>query len=215
MVPNMTGSLRTVPQNRQEIAAAKAAMRARIRTERRLRPRSRQVADGEAIAAVALELPEVRAARCVTVYASTLGEPDTEPLRRSLRRAGVRVLLPVTLPDGLLDWAEDSGELAPARGRGGPEPTGPRLGPDGLHRADVLLVPALAVDTLGARLGQGAGYYDRALVGVATTVPVVAVVHEGELLDAAVEPVPAGPHDVAVDAVLTPQRCLRLPGRRL
>ncbi len=83
------------------------------------------------------------------------------------------------------------------------------------RRADVVIVPALAVDTLGNRLGQGAGYYDRALVVVPTTVPVIAMVHEGELLDAAVEPVPSGPHDVGVDAVLTPQRCLRLPPRQL
>jgi 5-formyltetrahydrofolate cyclo-ligase len=41
----------------------------------------------------------------------------------------------------------------------------------------------------------------------------VALLHEGELLDAAVEPVPAESHDVPVDVAVTPQRCLRLPPR--
>jgi len=50
-----------------------------------------------------LELPEVAAARCVAAYASMPGEPDTTVLRQSLRATGVRVLLPISLPDGHLD----------------------------------------------------------------------------------------------------------------
>jgi len=95
-------------------------------------------------------------------------------------------------------------------GFGGDEPPGPRLGGDGIRLADVVLVPAHAVDTLGRRLGQGAGYYDRALLRLDAGVPVVAVVHDGEVLDAAVEPLPDEPHDVRVHAVVTPKGYLRI-----
>jgi 5-formyltetrahydrofolate cyclo-ligase len=71
-------------------------------------------------------------------------------------------------------------------------------------------MPALAVDTLGHRLGQGAGYYDRTLPLAAPGVPVIAIVNATEVLDAAVESVPTEPHDRRVDAVATPRGCLRL-----
>jgi 5-formyltetrahydrofolate cyclo-ligase len=93
-------------------------------------------------------------------------------------------------------------------------PGGPRLGPAGIREAGVVLAPALAVDTLGNRLGQGGGSYDRALTWLDASVPVLALVHDGEVLDAAVESVPAQDHDRPVDAAVTPRRCLRLPRRR-
>jgi 5-formyltetrahydrofolate cyclo-ligase len=133
-------------------------------------------------------------------------------LRESLAKAGVRVLLPVVLPDGVLDWTEDAGEAnqLPSRGIGGPEPIGPRLGPEAVREVDVMLIPALAVDTLGRRLGQGVGYYDRVLAMLSPAIPVIALVHEEEVLDAAVEPIPTEPHDLPVHAVATPRRCLRV-----
>jgi 5-formyltetrahydrofolate cyclo-ligase len=194
--------------------AAKSAMRGRIRAERRSRSPREQQAVADRLAGVLLELPEIASASCVAGYASTGGEPGTGPLRAALRRFGVRVLLPVVLPDGVLDWAQDDGELRPSAGAGGPEPGGPRLGRSALREARVIIVPALAVDTLGNRLGQGGGYYDRALPQVDPAVPVLALVHDGEVLDAAVEPVPNDAQDQPVDAVVTPQRCLRLPRRR-
>jgi 5-formyltetrahydrofolate cyclo-ligase len=166
--------------------------------------------DAEALAMVVLELPEIQSARCVAAYASMPTEPDTGPLRAALRDAGVRVLLPIVLPDGVLEWAEDSGSLLPATGLGGDQPTGPRLGVQAIGGADVVLAPALAVDTLGNRLGQGAGCYDRALPLAAPGACVIAVVNVAEVLDAAVEPVPAESHDRRVDAVVTSRGCLRL-----
>lgn len=189
---------------------AKAALRSRIRAERRRRPAAQREHDARALANVVIELPEVAASGCVSLYASVGEEPGTTLLRRRLTEAGIRVLLPIVLPDRRLDWAVDDGNLRPVRGIGGPEPRGPRLGEHGIREASTLLVPALAVDTLGHRLGQGAGYYDRALGLVDETVPVIALLHEDEILDAAVEPVPVEPHDRPVDAVATARRCLRL-----
>ena len=188
----------------------KQAMRERIRAERRLREAHRREADAVSLTAVALEQPEIAAARCVAAYASTQNAPGTLALRRTLRSGGVRVLLPVLLDGGHLDWSVDGDDLTAA----GPTAAAHLLGLEGIEQAEVLVVPALAVDTLGNRLGQGAGFYDRMLRMIDPTVPVFALVFEGEVLDAAIEPVPAEPHDRPVDAVLTPMRCLRLPPRR-
>jgi 5-formyltetrahydrofolate cyclo-ligase len=192
------------------LAVAKRALRTRIRAERRSRP-SRQLSPiADALVSVILEIPEVTNADVVALYASVPGEPGTGPLRSALRGAGVRVLLPVMLPDNELTWAIDDGRTVPAPIRGGPVPTSEPLGPAALASADAVLVPALAVDTLGRRLGQGGGCYDRSLRRVHPAAAVVAIVHDEELLDAAVEPVPAGVHDVPAGMVATPTRWLRL-----
>ena len=198
----------------QDIAAAKKAMRARIQAERRRRPEAERQAAAEMLARVVLELPEVAVAGCVTCYASLPGEPGTGPLREALKAAGIAVLLPIVLADGHLEWAVDDGDLVPTGRFGCPEPGGPRLGLEGIGRAQVVIVPALAVDTLGNRLGQGAGCYDRTLRLIDPSVPVYAVVHDDEVLDAAIEPVPATSHDLPVDAAITPHRFLRLASRR-
>jgi 5-formyltetrahydrofolate cyclo-ligase len=203
------GSAAVLPDPRH----VKQAIRARIRVERRLRGPIQRAAEAHGIAAVVLELPEIAAAHCVAAFISAPDAPGTALLRRALRSGGVRVLLPVLLGDGHLDWAVDSGPL-PSPGLDDPEPTGPLLGLEGIGEAQVVIIPALAVDTLGNRLGQGAGFYDRTLRMIEPSVPVFAVVHEGEVLDAAIEPLPVQAHDQPVDAVITPHRCLRLPPRR-
>ena len=66
--------------------------------------------------------------------------------------------------------------------------------------ADLVLVPALAVDQSGLRLGRGGGSYDRALARVGAQVPTVALLYDSELLDR----VPGGPHDQRVRMVARP-----------
>jgi 5-formyltetrahydrofolate cyclo-ligase len=212
-VPNGTSIAMGFPQILSETIAVKAALRDRIRARRRVRTAAERAAAAGALVEIALERPEIQAARCVALYAATPTEPQTAPLRDTLRRLGISVLLPMVRPDGL-EWGWDTGDqLLVSRDLGGPEPAGPSLGPRGVLAADVVLVPALAVDTLGTRLGQGGGYYDAALPMLDRGVPVFAVVHDDEVLDASVEPLPSQEHDVAVDGALTPLRCLCLPGR--
>jgi len=126
-----------------------------------------------------------------TQIASYVGMPD-EPFVTP--RPGW--LLPVLLPDGDLDWARYDGELSRGR-RGVMEPTGERLGVDAVSRCDLVLVPALAVDHAGHRLGKGGGSYDRALRRASGLT--VALLHDGELVDE----VPHEPHDVPVRVVAT------------
>ncbi|GLY14510.1 5-formyltetrahydrofolate cyclo-ligase [Kineosporia sp. NBRC 101677] len=183
----------------------KGTLRRTVRRSRAARsPQERQQTE-IAVAAAALEVEAVRTASCVAVYASLPDEPGTGELRRRLRALGVRVLLPVVLETTTrptLDWAVDAGGLAPTGVLKLLEPTGERLGPDAVTQADVLLIPALAVDTTGLRLGRGRGYYDATLARLNPRTPVFAVVHDDEL----VAEVPAEPHDRRVHGVLTPTR---------
>jgi 5-formyltetrahydrofolate cyclo-ligase len=140
-----------------------------------------------------------RHASVVAAYRPMIGEPGGPALPRDITTLGARVLLPVIRPDRDLDWAEyrSDDDLAPAP-LGLSEPTGPRLGVDAITRADVVLVPALAVDRSGARLGRGGGSYDRALARVRPEQLVIAVLYPGELRPA----IPTESHDRPVDGVM-------------
>ncbi|MGY0067939.1 5-formyltetrahydrofolate cyclo-ligase [Streptomyces sp. QTS137] len=162
-----------------------------------------------ALADRALGLPELTHARTVAAYVSVGSEPGTLALLDALRARGVRVLLPVLLPDNDLDWGAYTGEQSLARVRHGGgrlallEPSGERLGPDAVTGADVVLLPGLAVDARGMRLGRGGGSYDRVLARLERTGahPALVVLLYGTEV---VERVPEEPHDRPVHAVVTP-----------
>ncbi|KQT02286.1 5-formyltetrahydrofolate cyclo-ligase [Cellulomonas sp. Leaf395] len=189
-----------------EVEDVKERLRIAIRNARKIRSVRQREAAAHALVDVVLTIPAVADATCASVYASRVTEPGTGPLLEALAARGVRLLLPV-LGSGLQrDWAEYAGpddlrERAPGRP---PEPGGPTLGAATLADADVVIAPALAVDTTGARLGQGGGWYDRALEHLRPGVPVVALVFPEELYDAEKRPLPRERHDRLVDAVATP-----------
>ncbi|WP_238993015.1 5-formyltetrahydrofolate cyclo-ligase [Jiangella aurantiaca] len=193
------------------VREAKRALRERILARRRDLDATALASAASRLRDVVLGLPEVAAASTVATYVSVGREPGTGPLVEALSDDGVDVLLPVLLPGGDVDWARYTGpqHLVPAA-RGLLEPDGERLGPAAVTAAPVLLVPGLAVDRRGHRLGRGGGSYDRVLARVlGSTTPVFTCVllHDGEVLDI---PVPREPHDVPVDAVATPSGVHRL-----
>jgi 5-formyltetrahydrofolate cyclo-ligase len=148
-----------------------------------------------------LDMPEMSAAGTVAAYYSAGTEPDTRTLVFALWKRGSYVVLPVLLPDGDLDWASYEGPDSLAQGpRGLLEPTDPVRGPGTVARADIVLVPALAVDARGHRLGRGGGSYDRALARVGEQVPTIALLYDAELLPS----VPTEPHDQRVAMVARP-----------
>ncbi|MHC0432535.1 5-formyltetrahydrofolate cyclo-ligase [Streptomyces sp. O3] len=159
---------------------------------------------GAALAERALELAELSAAGTVAAYVSVGREPGTRALLTALHARGVRVLLPVLLPDNDLDWATYEGDERLARaGRGLLEPDGSRLGPDAVLTADAVLLPGLAVDGDGLRLGRGGGSYDRVLArlaGAGADPALVVLLYDHEV----VARVPREPHDRPVHAVVTP-----------
>jgi 5-formyltetrahydrofolate cyclo-ligase len=160
-------------------------------------------ADRETMAAAAvrraLALPELATARVVAAYAAIPPELPTRSLLDRLRARGARVVLPAMRPDGSLGWREYDGTLAPGP-RGTWEAAGPEAALDG---AGAVVVPGVAFDPAGRRLGRGGGGYDRALAAV--RVPVVAVAADAAVVGA----VPTEPHDRPVDVVVTPTRVIR------
>lgn len=176
----------------------KTALRDQLLTSR---SRRSLVEVGEAArrrTAALLALPEVRRAASVAAYASIGTEPGTTALLTALTDAGKRVLLPLLLPDNDLDWAVFRDNLVPAR-RGMLEPVGEPLGVDAIATCDVVLVPGVAVDETGMRLGRGGGSYDRALARVAVGTPTLVLLYDGEVVDR----VPRDPHDRPVTGVAT------------
>ncbi|WP_371548668.1 5-formyltetrahydrofolate cyclo-ligase [Streptomyces sp. NBC_00554] len=161
-----------------------------------------------ALAARALELPELAHARTVAAYVSVGSEPGTLALLDALHARGVRVLLPVLLADNDLDWGAYAGVSSLARVQHGGkmallEPAGERLGPAAVQEADAVLLPGLAVDARGMRLGRGGGSYDRVLARLeraGADPALVVLLYDSEV----VERVPEEPHDRPVHAVVTP-----------
>jgi 5-formyltetrahydrofolate cyclo-ligase len=189
---------------------------AALANRRAIDPATREQWD-RALIEGALDL--TRGLAIVAAYVPMPGEPGGPDLVGRLAVSGPALLLPVLQPDLDLDWARYHGHLAPAsgpstwRGRSAPspkghlrEPVGPRLGPDAVRAAEIALVPALLVDHRGVRLGRGGGSFDRALARLAADIPVVAVLYDGELVDA----LPHEPHDRPVSAALTPSGLIRL-----
>ena len=147
-----------------------------------------------------LAVPEIRAARTVAAYVSVGTEPDTLAILDALPN----VLLPILRPDHDLDWARYDGSLV-AGPHGLLQPAGPRLGISAVCAAEVIIVPALAVDRAGHRLGRGGGSYDRVLARVDAWT--VALIYDDEFL----AEVPTEEHDQRVDAAVTSSRVIRFP----
>ncbi|MGN6330149.1 MAG: 5-formyltetrahydrofolate cyclo-ligase [Motilibacteraceae bacterium] len=193
----------------------KDRLRRELLAARTARPAAGRSPAAQALADRVLALPEVAAMGAggtVTAYVSVGGEPPTSALLAGLAARRLRVLLPVLLPDGDLDWAaltlgDDGAPTLQPGPRGLLEPAGPRLGPAAVTEADVLVVPGLAAGGDGLRLGRGGGSYDRALARARPGALRVLLLWDGELLDR----VPAQPHDERVDVVVTPGATLRLP----
>jgi 5-formyltetrahydrofolate cyclo-ligase len=186
-----------VPAVHQE----KAALRARLLAARSRLSAGQRAEAGRAIRDALLDRPEVQMAGTIAAYYSIGAEPDTRGLVYALWKRGSYVLLPVLRPDGDLDWASYEGpdSLVPGP-RGLREPSEPPRGVGAVARADAVLVPALAVDRAGNRLGRGGGSFDRALARVGPLVPLIALVYDDELIDR----VPAEHHDVKVRAAVSP-----------
>jgi len=181
----------------------KTQLRAEILLARRtLAP---QLHDAEAHA-LSGRLPAlIGAGETVCAYVPVGSEPGSAELIDSLLRREVRVLLPIARHDAAgtpvpLQWGEyRPGGLVEAR-FGLREPAQPWLPAEAIAAATVVLVPALAVDRAGVRLGRGAGFYDRSLPLADQAARLVAVVRDDEIVDR----LPAEPHDVRMTHALTP-----------
>lgn len=197
------------------ISAGKSDLRRRLIAARRVR----SVADRQAARAANTShlLARLSEATCVAAYLPLPTEP-LEPDLLDRLAARTKVLVPVVTGAAPLDWCAYP---APTRkgALGIEEPNGQRLGSGAIAGADAVLVPALAVDPRGHRLGRGGGHYDRTLALQArlfgTAGPVtpgtgrglrIAVLYDDELLDF----VPSDKLDQSVQATVTPRAGFRL-----
>ena len=169
--------------------------------------RNRAEAEGIArqIRALASSMGEVT---LPALFAPTPLEPDMSLTLGLFERA----LLPVLLdeagaPLGAPRWGLwEAGQALVTLGRPPAQPVGEARGAESLKEADLIVIPALAASVDGTRLGQGGGWYDRALMHRSPTTPVVAVIFDDEVVEAGL--IPAEPHDVPVDAIVTPTRTI-------
>ncbi|CAB4910559.1 unannotated protein [freshwater metagenome] len=173
----------------------KAHMRERYRRERR-------EAFVSAVYSNILATPEVMQATIIASYISYGYEPNTIELNRALIKSGKTLLLPRVNKDHIdwIYWDGDSNKLVEKKKI--LEPVGEVVSI--LPAIDVVIVPALRIDRDGYRLGQGGGYYDRALPMMSGWK--IALVHSGEVTS---EILPRESHDIAVDAAATPDLIVR------
>lgn len=128
-----------------------------------------------------------------------------------------RALLPILIDEAGAPyrsprWALwEAGRALVTRGRPPAQPDGEVLGAESLKEANLIIIPALAASVDGTRLGQGGGWYDRALTHRFPGVPVVAVIFDDEVLESGVIPTEA--HDVPIDAIITPTRTIAANAR--
>lgn len=181
-----------------EPAIAKDRLREGLLLRRRARPTAERAAAAEAVAAHLLE--GLRGVRTLAAFVPDPSEPGWGRLPDAYTGLDAEVLLPVIPSTGrVLDWAHYTGGLEDGR-FGLSQPVGPRLGATAIGAAEAVVVPALAVDRFGFRLGRGGGYYDRALVHARAGAVLVTVVFDDER----VPDLPREGHDRPVTAVVTP-----------
>ncbi len=213
--------------------ATKTTLRAEVRSRRRARRAGMPAREAPFTSEFSLSPIPVRdraeaegIARQIGALASSMGgvalpalfvptplEPDMSLALGLFDRA----LLPILLdeagaPLGEPRWGLwEAGQALVTLGRPPAQPVGEARGAESLKEADLIVIPALAASADGTRLGQGGGWYDRALVHRSPGVAVVSVVFDDEVLESGVIPTEA--HDVPIDAIITPTRTITANAR--
>lgn len=190
----------TVPEQKAEV-------RARVKAALRELPAAARAADAERLVERCRDWPTWESARSVLLFYPLSDEPDVTPLIHAALKAGKIVALPRFRSDfGAYEAArlESWQQLTPPARFGVREPEAgcPALP---LKQLDLVLVPGVAFDVFGRRLGRGKGYYDRLLTGFSG-------IKCGAAFDVQVLPtIPGEPHDVTLNCLLTPTRRLEFP----
>ena len=188
-----------VTANSSETSQQKAIVRQRIRTARAVQAPFERAEAGRAIAPGVLEVISPVRPTCIALYFSTASEPSTDELLEELWSRNIQVITPRVDGTALL-WVETERSTPTAVGALGIREA---LGTvTELSDAQVIVLPALAIDPMGHRLGQGGGFYDRALAQFESPPLLIAVVNDTEDH----EDIPVESHDARVDVVVTNAR---------
>jgi 5-formyltetrahydrofolate cyclo-ligase len=177
------------------------ALRHHFRAQRRALSKNAQNQHALAIACTLQAWPELRRARNIGLYRAIDGEVDLTELAVELARAGKQLALPVVGAQKQMRFhAYRPGDTLVANRYQIPEPVAAAEHIEG-RRLDILLVPLVAFDTAGNRLGMGAGYYDRYLSTLAAKPPrTIGVAHETQRSEI---PLPVDSWDISLDRIVT------------
>lgn len=197
---------RTIGYMADRIDDEKRALRAELRERRQSLSEIQRAEASDALTERLLALVDSLGARSVSCYLNTMNEPSTRGFLNEAIARGIRILLPVTRADGLLDWSVADADGTEIPGLFGiPEPEGELLGPIAVGDVDLMIIPAAAVDQSGMRLGWGRGYFDKTIGSMQKCPPVFAVIYDAEF----VEELPRDVHDQPVTGIVTPERIYR------
>ena len=178
-------------QSKNVLRAAALARRDALSGEQR-------IAAARAVALRGLPI-EIMPGAVVAGYSPIRSEIDPAPLMQELAARGMRLALPVITardsPLGFRLWAANDKLLRGPLGILEPSPDAAEIVPD------IVLVPLAAFDPLGHRIGYGAGHYDRTLARLRDSKKIIAIGLAFAVQE--IETIPALPHDVALDYVLT------------
>ena len=205
MAQGLARKARSVTSVTQDFAAIKAELRREALARRDALPPAERAQAAEAVAARAFPVP-LKSQSIVSGFMPMKSEINPLPLMRKLAAAGARLALPVMAGRGqpliMRAWGVGEPLAAGVWGIREPQPSAAVVAPD------ILLVPLLAFDRAGHRIGYGAGYYDMTIAALRARQAVVAV----GLAFAAQEiaAVPATPHDAPLDLVLTEREVIDL-----
>ncbi|MBI3609109.1 MAG: 5-formyltetrahydrofolate cyclo-ligase [Nitrospirae bacterium] len=157
------------------------------------------------------ELEVMRSASWVHFYVSCGSEVETTGMIAHALARGKRVSVPKMESTSrrliLSELKDPARELSPGP-IGIPEPKSEAFRPVELDRMDLFVVPGVAFDQHGNRLGQGAGYYDRLLSSIAGKIPIIGLAFELQLVDR----IPTGDHDIKVNGIVTEKRVIECGG---
>jgi 5-formyltetrahydrofolate cyclo-ligase len=195
----------------EALEARKVALRKQMARQRRLLSDALRIRAGVGIASRIAGLREFEGVQHVALFASLPDEPNTRPLFDQLRQRGCAIHFPRSprsAAGGRLEWYRVEAWEELRAGRYGVFEPSPLREPTALTELELALIPGVAFDATGRRLGRGGGYYDRTFpTGTAGPV-LVGVAFAFQL----VETVPAGPLDRRVDAVVTEEAMIRVAG---
>lgn len=183
----------------------KRSLRAQLLAERRSLNHHLWLTSSRAAQQNLLSLAEFQQAECIALYAPAHNETDTSLLLTAAFESGKRVLYPAVCGQKMVFRLLESLESLQKGAFGIMEPC-PACTEHGVDEVDLIVVPGVAFDLTGHRIGYGKGFYDRFLHHSGRTAHLVGLCHDFQLIEG---PIQVDQHDIPMEIVVTEIRIVR------